>query len=115
MNEFYIGAKVTVKTFIDGHYEYEKGIIIKLFSDIDMAVVDMENGDIRKAYFDQLELDKEEPVEKTGVLIDRAEFQKIAYDLGIEEAGDDLQLVYRLGRFAGKLQEVLFSDRSIDD
>lgn len=113
MSKFEVGTKVIATISDRDDCCTVKGTIIKVFEAIAYAVVDTESGDIIKVKFKDLELDPGETdqTEKNGIVIDQCEFQKLAYEIGIEEANGDLNLVYRFGKFAGKLQEAIFSDR----
>ena len=106
MGKFEVGSRVIVNGT-------EKGTIMKIFEGLYTALVDMEDEDPRKVAFNEMELDpgENEETARRGIVIDADEFQRLAYDVGIEEADGDLNLVYHLGRYAGKLHEILFSGR----
>ena len=124
MSDFKTGTRVNVINWCSN--EIKKGVINTVFEDIEIAIVQFDDGNVEKVYFSSLSIDQAteakaqeeptEPVEKSGITITPDEFRKIAVDVITKESekgGPILTIVCIL--LVSKLHRAIFGDEGNDD
>lgn len=126
MSKFTVGTRVGV---IDADTnEIRKGVINAVYPDIEIAIVNFDDGNVEKVSFDYLGIEPDnkaqeekptEPVEKSEITITPGEFKKIASKVvmknvkKMDEGGEWLGLAFTI--FVVELHKALFFDEVDND
>lgn len=114
MSELKEGVRVIV--FDRDTNEIKKGVIDKAYSEMEIAIVKFDDGNIEKVPYEHLHIESEndvqettEPVEKSEITITPEEFQKIAVGVITEESLKGGPLLNAIGTIlVSKLHKALF-------
>lgn len=113
-----IKFKENMKVVVIEYNKLRKGVIDKVYEDLNIAIVKFDDGDKGKVHFSKLGIEPDtkvqetkpiEPVEKSEITITPDEFRNISTRIIVEET-DRLPVALLVGNVVAKIHEKLFID-----